>query len=82
LSAWPFALEQAKRKCRRQGRCISGCAENARQFVAADLTDEITFHLAPVLLGSSVRLLDHLGAEALRLERVAVTRSALVTHLR
>ena len=75
------ALERAKRAAGHKDVRISGGAETVREFVAAGLVDEITLHLAPVLLGSGVRLFDHLGPGELKLEQVGVTSSALVTHL-
>ena len=38
--------------------------------------------LAPVLLGSGVRLFDHLGTQSIELEAIRVVDSPGVTHLR
>ncbi len=58
-------------------------ATAAQQALAAGLLDEIQVHLAPVLLGSGVRLFDLLGAEPVELVRDRVVESGSgVTHLR
>jgi riboflavin biosynthesis pyrimidine reductase len=46
------------------------------------LLDEIQIHLVPVLLGEGRRLFEHLGAEHIELETLAVERGREVTHLR
>ncbi len=48
----------------------------------AGLLDEILIHLAPVLLGSGVRLFDHLGSDKVGLEVIKVVSTPSVTHLR
>jgi hypothetical protein len=40
-----------------------------QQCLRAGLLDEIEIHLIPVLLGGGVRLLDHIGENAVQLER-------------
>jgi dihydrofolate reductase len=44
--------------------------------------DEIQISVVPVLLGSGVRLFDHLGIEPIQLEQTRVIESEGVTHLR
>ena len=48
----------------------------------AGLLDEIHINLAPVLLGTGVRLFDHLGVAPVDLERTRVVEAPGVTHLR
>lgn len=50
-----------------------------RQALSAGLLDEITLHVAPVLLGDGIRLLDQVPAS---LERLDVVAAASVTHMR
>lgn len=57
-------------------------ADVAQQFLRAGFIDEIRIQLAPVLLGDGRRLFEHLGAEHIELERIAVKESPHVTHLR
>jgi hypothetical protein len=44
--------------------------------------DEIQLSLVPLLLGSGVRLFDHLVTEPIALEQIRVIESDGVTHLR
>jgi riboflavin biosynthesis pyrimidine reductase len=55
---------------------------NLEPVVKACLADEIVIHLAPILLGKGVRLFDHLGAEAIELERTAAVSTTGMTSLR
>ena len=57
-------------------------ASIAQRMLRAGLLDEIQIHLVPVLLGEGVRLFEHLGAEHIELEPVAVRQGNEVTHLR
>ena len=59
-----------------------GSATIAQQCLRAGLLDEIRIDLTPVLLGSGVRLFDHLGAAPIALERTRVVEAPSVTHLR
>lgn len=76
------ALEQAKAAAGDRDVRVSGGANVIRQFIEAGLVDELTIHLAPVLLGDGVRLFDHVGTEEMALERMEVLDSPLVTHLK
>ena len=54
----------------------------AQQLLRADLLDEISLHLAPVLLGGGRRLFEHLGEGRRDLQLAGVTQAPGVTHLR
>jgi dihydrofolate reductase len=58
-----------------------GGASSAQQALAAGQVDEIYVHIASYLLGDGVRLFDHLGAEAIKLEKLSVLDGPYVTHL-
>jgi len=75
------ALEQAKAAAGGNDVRIAGGARMVQQFLNAGLVDELSIHLAPVLLGAGVRLFDQVGPE-LALEAVAAIESPLVTHLK
>jgi dihydrofolate reductase len=60
---------------------ISGGADVIQQGLRAGVVDELYVHLAPVLLGAGVRLLDNLAAADLELEAGPVSASPRVTHL-
>ncbi|MCB9077621.1 MAG: dihydrofolate reductase family protein [Anaerolineaceae bacterium] len=52
-----------------------------QQALKAGLVDEIYVDVAPVLLGSGVRLFDNLGTEAIKLECLRTIEAPGVTHL-
>ena len=62
---------------------VSVCAaDTAQQLLRAGKLDEIQVSVVPLLLGSGVRLLDHLGPDPIVLEQTRVIESEGVTHLR
>jgi dihydrofolate reductase len=60
---------------------ISGGADIIGQAIKAGVVDDVTLHLAPILLGKGVRLFENLAAEDLTLEPMGTTGSPWVTHL-
>lgn len=52
-----------------------------QQCLKAGLLDEIHLDVAPVLLGSGVRLFDHLGAQPIELELMRAVAAPGVAHL-
>jgi dihydrofolate reductase len=58
-----------------------GAASLVQQCLRAGLLDEIQIDLAPVLLGSGVRLFDQLGVAPVDLECTRVIEAPRVTHL-
>jgi dihydrofolate reductase len=75
------AVRQAK-KAAGDKNVAASSASIAQQCIKAGLLDEIHINLAPVLLGTGVRLFDHLGAAPINLERTRVIEATDVTHLR
>jgi dihydrofolate reductase len=61
---------------------LAGGADAARQYLAADLVDEMTINLVPIFLGAGERLFDGLGAGNPRLTHVETVAAPGVTHLR
>jgi dihydrofolate reductase len=61
---------------------IAGGAHTIREYLDAGLIDEFDITLAPVFLGSGIRLFDRVPSERLGLEIVRTVHSPLVTHLR
>jgi len=45
------------------------------------LLDELSLHIVPVLLGSGVRLFDHLGTEHIELECTQASNAKKVIHM-
>lgn len=81
------ALEQAKAAAGEKIVTVMGGASIGRQYIAAGLVDELSIHLVPVLLGSGVRMFEHLAGEHLAgghidLEPVEVIETRAATHLR
>ncbi|MGH3042574.1 MAG: dihydrofolate reductase family protein [Gaiellaceae bacterium] len=76
------ALEQAKAAAGDKDVLLGGGANVAQQYLRAGLLEEVQIHLAPVLLGGGVRLLDNLDAGRVGLELTRVIESPAVTHLR
>jgi dihydrofolate reductase len=61
---------------------LAGGANVAQQALRAGLVDEVQLHIAPLLFGDGVRLLDGLGDELPTLEPIRVVESPKVTHIR
>jgi dihydrofolate reductase len=59
---------------------IAGGASTVRQALEADVIDELTLDIAPVLLGSGERIFE--GRETFGFEPVEVLHSPLATHIR
>lgn len=76
------ALRQARAAAGDKAISVGGGANTIQQFIKAGLLDEIQIHLVPVLLGSGIRLFDHLDPEPIELESTRVIASPAVTHLR
>jgi dihydrofolate reductase len=51
-------LQKAKKDAGNKDVRISGGADVIKQYLNADLIDEFTIHLAPILLGNGIRLFD------------------------
>ncbi|MDR8393740.1 dihydrofolate reductase family protein [Aliifodinibius sp. S!AR15-10] len=76
------ALEQAKEAAGDKDIKIAGGADTIQQFLQVGLIDEFTIHLAPIFIGSGVRLFDAAVLRELEFEKEEVLDSPLVTHLR
>jgi dihydrofolate reductase len=76
------ALEQAKAAAGDQDVAVMGGAEIGQKYILAELVDEISIHLVPVLFGGGTRMFEHLGGEHIQLETAGVIETPLATHLR
>ena len=74
------ALEQARAAAGEKDISIAGGAEVAQQALRAGVVDDVTLHLAPVLLGGGTSLFGGLGTD-LTLELKNVLEAPLATHL-
>jgi dihydrofolate reductase len=75
------ALAQARRAAGDKDVALAGGASAARQYLNADLVDEMELHLAPILLGAGERLFD--GIRDLHgLQLVRTVAAPGVVHLK
>lgn len=75
------AVEQAKAAAAGKTVAVHG-ADTIQQLLNAGLLDELNIDVAAVLLGSGVRLFDHLAGAPSTLGDPTVVRGVGVTHLR
>ena len=75
------ALNQAKAAAGNKDIKVIGGANVVQQFINEKWLDEIEIHLIPILLGEGIRLFDHID-KPIELERIQVTESPDVTHLK
>jgi dihydrofolate reductase len=76
------ALEKAKQSAQGKDIRIQGGANTIQQFLRAGLVDEFFIHIAPVFLGSGIRLFDGINHDIYDIQIVEVIPSNLTTHLR
>lgn len=76
------ALAKAKISAKGKDIRIQGGANTIQQFLNAGLVDEFFIHLAPVFLGSGIRLFDGIHKDRYDLQIKEVIPSNLTTHLR
>ena len=74
-------LQKAKKDAGNKDIRISGGADVIRQYLNAGLVDEITLHVAPMILGEGVRLFENINKVNFSLEIIEVVNSKNVTHL-
>ncbi|MET0245102.1 MAG: dihydrofolate reductase family protein [Flavitalea sp.] len=76
------ALELAKNAANGKDIRIQGGANTIQQFLNAGVVDEMFIHIAPVFLGSGIRLFEAIDPEIYDLQILEVIPSALTTHIR
>jgi dihydrofolate reductase len=76
------ALEKARQSAKGMDIRIQGGADTIQQFLNAGLIDEFFIHMAPVFLGSGIRLLDKIDKDKYEIQIEEVVPSNLTTHLR
>ena len=76
------ALDLARAAAAGKDVSLAGGADVARQYLAADLVDEMEISLVPIFLGDGERLFEHLGVGNPRLEHAATVAAPGVTHLK
>lgn len=76
------ALEKARQSAKGKDIRIQGGADTIQQFLNAGLIDEFFIHIAPVFLGSGIRLFDGIDKDKYDIQIIEVIPSNLTTHLR
>lgn len=76
------ALEKARHSAKEKDIRIQGGANTIQQFLNAGLIDEFFIHVAPVFLGSGIRLFDGIDNSKYDIQILEVVPSELTTHLR
>jgi dihydrofolate reductase len=76
------ALEKARQSAKGKDIRIQGGANTIQQFLNAGLVDEFFIHIAPVFLGSGIRLFDSIDKDKYDIQIAEVIPSDLTTHLR
>ncbi len=75
------ALGQARAAAAGHDVSLAGGAAAARQYLDADLVDEMEINLAPIFLGDGERLFGGLGTRNPKLTHVRTAATPAVTHL-
>jgi dihydrofolate reductase len=76
------ALEKARQSAKGKDIRIQGGANTIQQFLNAGLVDEFFIHIAPVFLGSGIRLFDGIDKDKYDIQIAEVIPADLTTHLR
>jgi dihydrofolate reductase len=76
------ALEKARQSAKGKDIRIQGGANIIQQFLNAGLVEEFFIHIAPLFLGSGIRLFDGIDKDKYNIQIVEVIPSNLTTHLR
>jgi dihydrofolate reductase len=76
------ALEQAKAAAGGQDVLVAGGADIARQYLRANLVDEMEINLVPIFLGAGERPFDGLGEGNPRLVHVRTVAAPGIVHMK
>lgn len=76
------ALNKAKQSAKGKDIRIQGGANTIQQFLNAGLIDEFFIHIAPVFLGSGIRLFEGIDKNKYDFEITSVIPSNLTTHIK
>jgi len=58
-----------------------GGADSIQQFLNAGLVDEFILHVTPVILGTGIRLFDHIDKHKFDIDIPSVIHASLTTHI-
>ncbi|KKX46664.1 dihydrofolate reductase family protein [Sphingobacterium sp. IITKGP-BTPF85] len=76
------ALDKARQSAKGKDIRIQGGANTIQQFLNAGLVDEFLIHIAPVFLGSGIRLFDGIDKDQYDIKIAEIIPSDLTIHLR
>jgi dihydrofolate reductase len=76
------ALEAAKEAAGDKGVTVMGGADIGQQYLRANLIDELSLHIAPVLFGSGTRMFDAVTSSHRSLELLSVVHTSNAIHVR
>jgi dihydrofolate reductase len=76
------AIDRARDAAGDKDVLIAGGLSVAQQALAEQLVDELSMHIAPVLIGSGARLLDNINPKFTRLTRLDTVAGAGALHVR
>ncbi|NNV53958.1 dihydrofolate reductase family protein [Limnovirga soli] len=76
------ALNKAKQSAKGKDIRIQGGANTIQQYLQAGLVDEFFIHIAPVFLGTGIRLFEGIDNNTYHIAIEEVVPSTLTTHLR
>jgi dihydrofolate reductase len=76
------ALEKARASAKGKDIRIQGGANTIQQYLNAGVIDEFFIHIAPVFLGTGIRLFEGINHELYQLEIAEVIPAPLTTHMR
>jgi dihydrofolate reductase len=77
----PQALDLARRAANGKDVRICGGADTIGQAFEAGVVDDLTLHVAPILLGKGLRLFEGVPAERFSLRPSGTSHSPQITHL-
>ncbi|MEQ1625348.1 MAG: dihydrofolate reductase family protein [Sediminibacterium sp.] len=76
------ALEKARQSAKGKDIRIQGGANTIQQFLNAGFIDEFFIHIAPVFIGSGIRLFEGINTNKYELQIEELIPSELTTHIR
>ncbi len=76
------ALEKARQSAKGKDIRIQGGANTIQQFLNSGHVDEFFIHIAPVFLGSGIRLFEGIDKDKFNIEIIEVISSNQTTHIR
>ena len=76
------AIQQAKTAAGDKNVTIVGGAETFQQYLKLGLIDELEIDIVHIFLGKGLRFFENLGLQPIALEKISLSESTGITHLR